>query len=191
MIKGKMIDLIPAALRDRQMVYEWCFCSETTKSHSGPPDYLNNPIMSYEDFCAHGYVEHYFTGTKPREGRGLLIVNNDEPIGFISYCSFHLKPGIAEFDIWFPREADCGKGYGTDALLTLADYVFNKMDFREIIIAPSARNKRAVRAYEKAGFIKTDKAMSEFLLNEYVSLYGGGDYGADDTAILVKHKQGV
>ena len=189
MIKGNKIRLIPATLDDRQKIYEWCFQSEITKCHSGPPDYPNNPIPTYEEFYASdkgGYTEYYFTGAKPNDGRGLLIMNGEEAVGFISYCSFHLKPGTSELDIWMKDEANCGKGFGADALVSLGNYLNEEMGVRELIIAPSKRNKRAVRAYEKAGFRKTDKAMSEFLLSEYVSVFKEGDYGMEDTAILIK-----
>jgi diamine N-acetyltransferase len=49
-IKGDKVNLIPASLDDKQKVYEWCFHSETTKTHSGPPDYPENPIATYEEF---------------------------------------------------------------------------------------------------------------------------------------------
>lgn len=189
MIKDNRIELIPATLDDRRNVYDWCFQSETTKSHSGPPDYPNHPIPTYEEFCASdscGYEEYYFTGAKPNDGRGFLIINGEEAVGFVSYCAFHLKPAIAELDIWMKSEQVCGKGFGTDALVSLGDYLNREMGIREQIIAPSVNNTRAIRSYEKAGFIKTDKAMSEFLAAEYVPLYGGGDYGADETAILMK-----
>lgn len=189
MIKGDKIKLIPAALDDRQKVYEWCFQSETTKYHAGPPDYPNNPIPSYEEFYASdagGYTDYYFTGAKPDDGRGFLIINEDEAVGFVSYCAFHLKPAIAELDIWMNAEANCGNGFGVDALISLGDYLNKERGFRELIIAPSIKNTRAVKAYEKAGFKKTDKVMSDFLLDEYISLLGGGDYGADETVILVK-----
>lgn len=189
MIKGDRIELIPATLDDRQKIYEWCFQSETTKYHSGPPDYPNNPIPTYEEFYTSddgGYMEYYFTGVKPKDGRGFLIINENAAVGFVSYCAFHLKPAIAELDIWMNAKANCGNGFGVDALISLGDYLNKEMDIRELIIAPSIKNIRAVRAYEKAGFKKTDKAMSEFLLDEYVTLFGDGDYGADETAILVK-----
>ena len=189
MINGNKIRLVPAALYHRKTIYEWCFQSETTKCHSGPPDFPNNPITSYEDFISSdngGYEEYYFTGAKPNDGRGFLIIKGDKPIGFISYCAFHLKPKTAELDIWMKDEAHCGEGFGVDALISLGDYLREEMGIRELIIAPSARNSRAVRAYEKAGFEKTDKAMSEFLLDEYLPVFGAGDYGMDDTAILLK-----
>lgn len=189
MIKGKKVNLIPATLDDRQDVYEWCFQSETTKSHYGPPNYPDLPIPTYEEFCASddgGYEEYYFTGAKPKDGRGFLIVREEEPIGFVSYCAFHLKPAIAELDIWMKSEANCGNGFGVDALISLGEYLKENLGIREMIMGPSIKNTRAVRAYEKAGFKKTDQPMSEFLADEYVDLFGGGDYGEDETAILVK-----
>jgi RimJ/RimL family protein N-acetyltransferase len=189
MIKGDKITLIPAILDDKQKIYEWCFQSETTKYHAGPPDYPNNPIQTYEEFYASdngGYTEYYFTGEKPKDGRGFLIAIEDKAIGFISYCSFHLKPAIAELDIWMGSDSNCGKGFGTDALISLGNFLNTEMGIQELIIAPSIKNTRAVSAYEKAGFKKTDKAMSEFLSDEYASLFGDGDYGVDETCILIK-----
>ncbi len=186
MIKGDKIVLIPATLDDRQKIYEWCFQSETTKSHSGPPDYPEIPIPTYAEFCDSYYEEYFFTGTKPKDGRGFLVVNNGELVGFISYSCFHLNPSLAELDIWMNYESNCGKGFGVDAIISLGDFLNKTMGIRELVIAPSSKNLRAIRAYEKAGFKKSDKAMSHFLLDEYLSLYGDGDYGIGGTAILVK-----
>jgi len=193
MIKGDKIHLIPATLDDRQRIYKWCFHSETTKCHSGPPDYPEISIPTFEEFCDSdegGYTEYYFTGEKPDDGRGFLIMNKDKAVGFISYCSFHLGAGIAELDIWIKDEANCGNGFGVDALISLGNYLNEEMGVYELIIAPSVRNPRAIRAYEKAGFKRTDKAMSGFLLDKYVSVFGGGDYGTEDTAIMVKYFEG-
>lgn len=189
MIKGTKIDLIPATLDDRRKVYEWCFQSETTKSHAGPPDYPGISIPTYEEFCATddgGYEAYYFTGERPEDGRGFLIVSAGEPVGFISYCSFHLKPSLAELDLWMGSEQSCGKGFGTDALVSLGDFLNRTMGISELIIAPSRKNLRAIRSYEKAGFKKSEKAMSEFLREEYVPLFGSGDYGTEETFIMSK-----
>lgn len=188
-IKGNKIELVPATLADRKKVYEWCFQSETTKSHAGPPDYPDIAIPTYEEFCSSddgGYTEYYFTGAKPNDGRGFLIVHSGEPVGFVSYCSFHLKPHISELDIWMKSEANCGKGFGTDALIALGDYLNNTMGIDTLIMAPSIKNTRAIKAYGKAGFERTDKPMTDFLLDEYLPVFGAGDYGEGETAILVK-----
>lgn len=186
MIKGDKVNLIPAILDDRQKVYEWCFQSETTKSHTGPPDYPEKPIATYEEFCDDYYEAYFFTGSKPNDGRGFLIANNEELVGFISYSSFHLKPGIAELDLWMNCEANCGKGFGVDAIISLEGYLNKTIGICHLLIAPSTRNTRAMKAYEKAGFQQSDHKMPDFLLDKYVSLYGSGDYGMDETALLIK-----
>ncbi|MDR1726183.1 MAG: GNAT family N-acetyltransferase, partial [Bacteroidales bacterium] len=152
-------------------------------------DFPDIPIPTFDEFYASdgsGYEAYFFTGEKPLSGRGFIIRDGENPVGFISYCNFHLTQGISELDIWLSCEANCGKGYGTDALVSLGDYLHEKMDINTLIIAPSGKNTRAIRAYEKVGFQRTDLPMSAFLRSEYISLYGEGDYGADGTVILVK-----
>ena len=186
MIKGDKVKLIPAKLEDKQKAYEWCFHSETTKSHSGPPNYPENPILTYEEFCEKGYEDYYFTGENPKDGCGFFITVDGEPIGFISYSCFHLKPGIAELDNWMQSEKNCGKGFGTDAVIALGNHLHETLGIHTLIMGPSVKNSRAIRAYEKAGLVKTNQRMSDFLLSEYLSKYGEGDYGEDQTAVCVK-----
>ena len=186
MIHKNNVELIPATLDDKHKIYEWCFHSETTKSHSGPPDYPENPISSCEEFFDEDYADYFFTGFQPEKGRGYLISVGGKPIGFISYCSFHLKPKNAELDIWMSREANCGKGFGVDAIVSLGVYLNKYMGIHELIMRPSARNSRAIRAYRKAGFETTDKLPSDYLLDEYIPLYGAGDYGEGEDLLLVK-----
>ena len=187
MIKGQKIELIPATLKDAENVYQWCFHSETTKSHAGFPDYPNVPIVTREEFFdSYHYQEYYFTGSQPKKGRGFLVLHNSEPVGFISYSCFHLKKGKAELDIWLNCEAHCGKGFGTDAVATLGECLNKTLNIKELIMRPSAKNIRANKSYEKAGFQKSDKSPSEYLLRKYISVYGDGDYGADESALLIK-----
>ena len=186
-IKGKKVELVPVELRDKENVYQWCFHSETTKSHSGVPDYPNVPIMTREEFFdGYHYKEYYFTGSQPQKGRGFLILYNGESVGFISYSCFHLKKGRAELDIWLNCEAHCGKGFGTDAVVAFGEHLNKTLNIRELIMRPSVKNARANKSYEKAGFKKSDKNPSEYLLKKYISVYGDGDYGADESALLIK-----
>ena len=185
MIKGKLIELIPAKLEDRQNVYEWCFHSETTKSHAGPPKYPDIEIPTYEEFCE-DYVDYFFASEESDKGGGFIIMHGGEAVGFISYSSFHLRKHMSELDIWMNSEANCGKGFGTDAVICLSDYLHETMGISELIIRPSARNTRAVSSYKKAGFVESDKEPSYYLLEEFVSLYGAGDYGEEESMLLVK-----
>ena len=185
MIKGTIIDLTPATLDDRQKVYDWCFHSETTKSHSGPPDYPESPFPSFDEFYD-DYADYFFIGAAPADGRGFIILHGGEAVGFISYCSFHLKQHKSELDIWMNLEANCGKGFGTDAIISLAAYLGETMQVREVIMRPSLKNLRAIRSYKKAGLEESNQVPGDYLLDKYLSVYGDGDYGAGETALLTK-----
>ncbi len=189
MIKGSKVELVPSVLEDKPRVYDWCFHSETTKSHAGPPDFPDTAIATWEEFFEGdgGYSDYYFTGEKPEHGRGFIIQSNGEPVGFISYSSFHLRPRIAELDIWLNAEAHCGKGFGTEAIILLGDYLNSEFGVRTLIMRPSVKNIRANKSYEKAGLRQSDKKPEEFLLDEYVPIFAEGDYGSDESALLVKN----
>jgi len=185
-IKGKKIELVGATADDKYRSYQMCMLSETTKSHSGPPDYPENPIVTYDEFMADHY-DCYFDGSQPQNGRMFAIAKDNKTIGFITYSSFHVKQGASEIDIWIASESNCGKGFGTDAILTLADYLKCELGMKELIIRPSAKNARAVRSYMRCGFAPTDKSAADFLRPDYLPLYGDGDYGEGGDLLLVKH----
>jgi len=189
MIQGNRIVLTPATLDDRQKAYEWCFHSETTKSHAGPPDYPNVHIATFEEFCD-DYVDYYFIGAAPGDGRGFIILHESQPVGFISYASFHLKPHMSELDIWMNCEANCGKGFGTDAIAALGNYLNQTLEMRVLIMRPSSKNTRAIQSYKKAGFEPSDLLPSDYLLDEYLTDYGVGDYGEGGDTLLVKRFDG-
>lgn len=97
-----------------------------------------------------------------------------------------------ELDIWLKAKEYCGKGYGIRALVALCDYLKQEFNIHDFIIRPAAKNIRAIRAYEKAGFQKVqgndkEKTVKEFLLTEYLNEYGSGDYGFEDTEVLTLH----
>jgi len=185
MLKGEVVQLIPAELEERRKIYEWGNESDITKCHAGPPDYPEHPVATWEEFC-NDYVEYYFNDSEPGKGRGFIIKRETEAVGFISYACFHLKPFIAELDIWMSSSKECGKGYGTDAIKTLSDYLHEKIGIKQMIMRPSVKNERAIKSYMKAGFKKSNMLPEDYLLDEYVAIYGAGDYGNHGDVLLLK-----
>lgn len=190
MVKGEQVYIVPSKLSDKRKVYEWLCLSETTKSHMGSPDFEDTPIPTWEEF-EEDFKDYYFDGSKPNFGQLWIIKNENKEIGAISYSSFHLKEKRAELDIWMKTEKSCGRGLGTEAIKIFCEYLMEKLEINKFIIRPSKRNIRAVKAYEKAGFIKIsdetkDKVIKEYLLEEYLDIYGSGDYGIGDDVVLIK-----
>jgi len=54
--------------------------------------------------------------------------------------------GIGDRDYW-------GKGYGTDAMKVILRYAFQELNLRRVALDTFEYNPRAIRSYEKAGFL--------------------------------------
>ncbi|MBN1415743.1 MAG: GNAT family N-acetyltransferase [Bacteroidales bacterium] len=164
-IIGKKVTLRPATLADRRPIFDWLTNSDLTKFMMGPPIYPDSPVPTWEEFV-NDYKEYFFDSTKPHLGRCFVIEVNDEPIGQINHDKISSADGSTELDIWLKSSKYINKGYGTDAIITLNNYLADKYRCKKFIISPSKRNHAAIRAYEKAGFIKTDE-VPDRLLSDY------------------------
>jgi diamine N-acetyltransferase len=67
-----------------------------------------------------------------------------------------------------------GRGCGTDALITLCQYLYDEFQCGRFYLAPSHRNTIAIHAYRKAGFLPTTQIPVWFV----------PDY--EDTIVLVR-----
>ena len=85
-----------------------------------------------------------------------------------------------ELDIWMRSESSCGKGYGTDALDALCRYLHDRFGVEQFMVQPSARNPRAIHAYEKLGFKSLDLP-----LESARELWGPNDYW--DSVYMVRN----
>ncbi|MGB3780638.1 MAG: GNAT family N-acetyltransferase [Tunicatimonas sp.] len=56
------------------------------------------------------------------------------------------------------EESMRGKGIGTELVNQLADYGFNKLKKKKLILNVYAWNLRAIKCYEKAGFRRADRS---------------------------------
>jgi RimJ/RimL family protein N-acetyltransferase len=78
-------------------------------------------------------------------------------VGQINHDKIYEEDNSAELDIWLRSSEYINKGYGTDAICTLCNYLHREFNCRRFILCPSARNSRAIKAYEKAGFVITNE----------------------------------
>lgn len=178
MIKGKQVALRPATEQDKRMVYEWLTGSDITPSIMGPPRFPDHPVPTWGEFCA-DYRPHFFNGSSPELGRCFIIMVDCIPIGQINHDKIDQQRRRTELDIWMSCEANCGKGYGPDALLTLCGYLSQVYGILEFVMRPSARNHRAIRVYEKAGFQRVESTPEQ-----EKARYGPRDY--TDSIVLIK-----
>jgi diamine N-acetyltransferase len=72
-------------------------------------------------------------------------------VGFICLNRIEALAKTLWMGIFFGHEFT-NKGYGTDALLTLAKYYFERIGFEKMFLDVASHNKRAIRCYLKCGF---------------------------------------
>ncbi len=171
-LQGRLVTLRPATLDDRRPIYDWAAHSDATSAMMGPPTYPEHPIPTWEEFCG-DHKPHFFDGSAPHLGRCFVILVNNEPVGQVYYNDIeeHEQRKRTELDIWMRAERYCGQGFGSDALLTLCEYLACQFGVQEFMVQPSARNPRAIRAYEKIGFVrlplKVGEARAQWGPNDY------------------------
>jgi len=166
-----MIKLLPAQESDRKRIYNWLCKSDLTSSVLGLPAYPDHPIPTFQEFCT-AYPLSFFNASGDGKGRVFIIVADGVDVGTLGYDLLDKKKNSVVLDIWMKAEKYCGQGYGRVALNALCAYIYENFGITTFAISPSRRNKRAVAAYEKAGF-KYIKAMDrqaqehEFGISEY------------------------
>ncbi|MEL6436724.1 MAG: GNAT family N-acetyltransferase [Pseudomonadota bacterium] len=99
------------------------------------------PFIFHVDDVPTGYIQYWFVRdakVPPWNVQSPWVMDfDDETIGV---------------DMSIGDEADLGKGIGTIVLTAFIGELCNQ-GFTKIIIDPDRDNKRAIRAYEKAGFV--------------------------------------
>jgi diamine N-acetyltransferase len=159
-IAGLKVTLRPATPVDRRPIYDWLANSDITKLMLGPPTYPDIPVPTWEEFIE-DYRNYFFDSSEPLLGRCFVIEVNSDPIGQINHDKISQTDHSTELDIWLRSSQCINKGYGTDAINTLCNYLAQEFDCRKFVLAPSKRNTAAIRAYEKAGFVETNMKVPE------------------------------
>ena len=86
----------------------------------------------------------------------MIIVEEetDRAIGSVYVRDIDLEHKKGEFGI-FIGEPDClQKGYGTQACELMVEYAFEYLGLHKLMLRVFADNERAIKSYEKAGFVK-------------------------------------
>ena len=63
------------------------------------------------------------------------------------------KNGHGTVGIFIGQEAYLGRGYGTDAMRVLVDFIFNETNLNKLRLNVFAFNERAIKSYKKCGFV--------------------------------------
>ncbi|MBI5841000.1 MAG: GNAT family N-acetyltransferase [Chloroflexi bacterium] len=148
MIYGEQVRLRAAEREDVKHYYAWVNDPEVTHGLS-----LYLPMSNVEE-------EHWFERSlqrdpneKPlaievRDGDGWKLIGNCGVFG-IEWVN-----SSGELGIMIGDKSAWNQGYGTEAMTLLLRHCFQTLNLNRVCLKVYADNPRAIRAYEKAGFVE-------------------------------------
>jgi diamine N-acetyltransferase len=97
--------------------------------------------------------ERWYDSLLTREGKVFTIETKEgRVIGNMGILHLEWKDRRVEMGIMI-GEKDCwGKGYGTESINLLLQYLFDELNMNRVSLYADSRNTRAIRCYEKCGF---------------------------------------
>jgi len=143
--EGTKVSLRPKLLEDAENDYRWQSDPELADLDAVPPLRIS--------FAQ--YLEEYKDILKnPLPGRRSFGVEtlNGKHIGNCVYYNIDKVNREAEVGIMLGEREYWDKGYGTDTINTLVNYLYRRMNFKRLYLKTLEKNLRAQRCFRKCGF---------------------------------------
>ncbi len=143
-IRGQKVVLREKRIEDAPDDFAWRTDEELAELDATRP--LN---MTYDDFLRYARTEIDDPG--PRSKRLAIDTLDGRHIGNFMYYDLDLRRGEAELGIMIGDRDYWGKGYGSDALRAVQDYIFTQTTLTRVYLHTLEWNERARRSFTKAG----------------------------------------
>lgn len=160
MLKSGDILLRPVQLSDADILYQAINTPELVR--------FNSPYKPVD------MVNHldWLTSLMKDESKRLFIIESEKKaLGSIQLINIDLLHRNAELTIRMFKLDDCGKGLGTKALELVCDHAFRDLGLVRVWLKVFCSNIRAIKAYEKAGFIQEGcLKKAAFIDNQFVDV---------------------
>lgn len=114
----------------------------------------------------------------PPEGRPLAIEIQPDPnkdewvfVGNCSLMNIHWENRSAEVGIHIGEKKYWNQGFGTKAMQLMCRHVFDDLNLHRLWLRVFQTNQRAIRSYEKAGFVQEGRMReAQYLEGKYVDV---------------------
>lgn len=145
MIKGNRIKLRSKRLADAENDYIWQTDPELAQLDAAQllDMTLSQYLLEYASELRYPSLVRHRFAIETLEG---------EHIGNCVYYDISEAKGEAELGIMIGNRDYWDRGYGSDAVATLVDYIFRQTNLRRIHLKTLDWNKRAQKCFEKCGF---------------------------------------
>jgi RimJ/RimL family protein N-acetyltransferase len=148
--KAKRINLRHKRISDAREDYSWQTDPELSELDAASP--LN---MSYQQFLS----EFNFDLTYPSSSRHEFAIDNleGEHVGNCVYYNVNQVESKAEIGIMIGNRNYWNKGYGTEAVNALLEYIFTRTRLERVYLTTLDWNIRAQKCFKKCGFKETGR----------------------------------
>ena len=160
--RGHKIRIREKRIEDIREEYAWRVDAELSRLDATRP-----LTMSYEDFLRYSKEEMQFASYRSKR----LAVDTLEGvhIGNVMYYDLNMSSKESELGIMIGNKDYWGKGYGTDIVKTVIDYLFEVIGLERVYLHTLAWNYRAQASFQKAGFTSVSpvrRGGQDFILME-------------------------
>ncbi|KUO74078.1 MAG: hypothetical protein APF77_23095 [Clostridia bacterium BRH_c25] len=141
-LSGSKVTLRPGVESDFHILYKWYNDTELNKLAGWNNSRVTSDKLRYNMSRSFGY-----------DPMNLMIDNKEgTPIGTIQLYDFNEQDKSCKLGIRIGDRDYWGKGYGEDAVKTILEYAFMKIDIYRVTLKVYEYNERAVKCYLKCGF---------------------------------------
>ena len=159
MLNGHKTFIRPIEEEDFDTFYQWYNDQDVNLWSSGA--WPLNTLLSKDQLAEK-------ISDQSEEYRYAITDLDNQLIGTIGFKEFDIPNRSASLFIVIGNKSFWGKGYGTDALITFARFLFTQWNFHRLTLDTWDENTRAIKAYEKAGFkIEGRQREARFVLGYY------------------------
>lgn len=145
LFESSRVKLRKMTKEDTELYHKWR--NEIEVMYSTNPSLDVYPMEETKEF-----VDHVILGSHTAKSYIMIEKGNEIPIGIVSLINIDNKNRNAEFIIDIGEKEYWGKGYGSEGLKLLLDYVFYEMNLHRVSLRVFSFNDRAINLYTKIGF---------------------------------------
>ncbi|PKL46580.1 MAG: hypothetical protein CVV42_15845 [Candidatus Riflebacteria bacterium HGW-Riflebacteria-2] len=145
MYQGKSIRLRPFERSDQKKYRDWVNNSEIAS--------LVDRVLPVSD---HEH-EKWYSSIIENRNCVFFAIESIKPvkhIGAIWLWNIDSRHRKAELRVLIGESSAVNKGLGTEAIAMISSFAFNKLNLHRLYAYVLLKNARAIRAFEKAGFVK-------------------------------------
>ena len=172
-LSGDLVHIREKEIEDIADEYSWRTDEELSRLDATRP-----LTMSYDDFFRYSKEEMKFPNYKSK--KLALDTKDNIHIGNVMYYDYSISNKQTELGIMIGDKNYWGKGYGTEAVQLLLEYLFSVLNLKRVYLHTLSWNYRAQASFIRAGFNvvrSVRRGGHDFILMEVIE----SDWGKSNT----------